>query len=105
MPAYMHNAILEAYLRSALHRDATAATLAPYMAPWQGEGNQRAFYRQIAQMDERYTDKIEGRLGAIRCPVQLLWGENDAWIPIARGRELAGRIAGALFHSVPDAAT
>ena len=101
MPAYMHDAILPAYLQTAMHRTATPDTLAPYMAPWQGEG-QAAFYRQVAQMDTRFTDEVEPRYGEIRCPVQVLWGEQDRWIPIAKGRELAGRIPGAALHPVPD---
>jgi pimeloyl-ACP methyl ester carboxylesterase len=102
MPAYMHDAVLAAYLRGAMHRPADAATLAPYMQPWQGEG-QRAFYRQIAQMDIRYTDEIEARLGAVRCPVQLLWGEEDGWIPLAQGRRLSGMLGDVAFHPVPEA--
>ena len=101
MPGYMHDAILAAYLQTAMHRPASPDVLAPYMAPWQGEG-QAAFYRQIAQMDTRFTDEVEPRYGEIRCPVQVLWGEQDQWIPIARGRELAARIPGAAFHPVPD---
>jgi pimeloyl-ACP methyl ester carboxylesterase len=102
MPAYMHEAILPVYLQSAMHRTATPETLAPYMAPWQGPENQCAFYRQIAQMDERYTEEIVPRLGTIRCPVQVLWGEDDGWLPLAQGRALAARIPGAAFHPVPD---
>jgi pimeloyl-ACP methyl ester carboxylesterase len=102
MPAYMHEAVLPAYLRTAMHREVTPATLAPYMAPWLGPENQAAFYRQIAQMDTRHTDEIASRLGAIRCPVQILWGEQDAWIPIATGRELASRIPGAKLHTVRE---
>ena len=102
MPAYIHDAVLAAYLRSAMHRPADDAALAPYMRPWQGDG-QRAFYRQIAQMDVRYTDEIEGRLDAVRCPVQLLWGEEDGWIPLAQGQRLAEMLPGVAFHPVPGA--
>jgi len=28
----------------------------------------------------------------VRCPVALLWGEDDEWIPLARGRELARKL-------------
>ena len=101
MPGYMHDAILAAYLQTAMHRAATPDVLAPYMAPWQGEG-QAAFYRQIAAMDQRFTDEVEPRYGEVRCPVQILWGEEDRWLPIAQGRELARRIPGAAFHPVPD---
>ena len=54
-------------------------------------------------MDQRYTDEIEPRYGQIRCPVQILWGEEDRWIPLQRGRELAARISAATLHSVPHA--
>jgi pimeloyl-ACP methyl ester carboxylesterase len=103
MPGYMHDAILPAYLQSAMHRRATPETLAPYMHPWQGAENQRAFYRQIAQMDQRFTDEVEPRYSGIRCPVQILWGEEDQWIPFAQGHRLAAAIPGATLHAVPGA--
>ncbi|WP_439580022.1 alpha/beta fold hydrolase [Elioraea sp.] len=102
MPAYMHEAILPAYLRSAMQQPATDAVLAPLIAPWLGEVGQAAFYRQIAQMDQRFTDEVEPLYGAIRCPAQILWGEDDQWIPIAQGRRLAAMISGARFMPVPD---
>lgn len=101
MPGYMHRAILPAYLRSALHRPIADEALQPYLEPWLGEVGQPAFYRQIAQMDLRYTDEAQDRYPQIRCPVQVLWGEADGWIPIERGRELAGMIPGAHFLPVP----
>ena len=102
MPAYMHEAILPAYVRSAVHRPITDEALAPYLEPWKGEIGQRAFYAQIAQMDVAQTDEVQDRYGALRCPVQVLWGEEDQWIPIERGRELAALLPSARFISVPD---
>lgn len=101
MPAYVHEALLTAYLRTSLHQPITDDALRPYMEPWLGEVGQKAFYRQIAQMDLRYTDEVQKRYGEIRCPVQVLWGEQDGWIPIQRGRELAGLIPDARFVAVP----
>ena len=74
-----------------------------YTDPWTGEAGQAAFYRQIAQMEQRYTDEIESRYGEIRCPVEVLWGAEDRWIPIERGRELVRRIPGSRLLSVPEA--
>lgn len=74
-----------------------------YVQPWTGEAGQAAFDRQIAQMDQRYTDEIELRYGEIRSPVAILWGKRDNWIPIERGRELASRIKGSSFHAIPAA--
>jgi 3-oxoadipate enol-lactonase len=40
---------------------------------------------------------LAGRLGAIRAPTTVLWGEHDALIPLAHGRLLASAIPGALL--------
>ena len=101
LPAAMHQALLEAYVRGAMARPLPDAELRAHLLPWLGDEGQAAFYRQIAQMDQRYTDEVEPRYGSLRCPVQILWGEEDAWIPIERGSHLARLIPGALFRPVP----
>lgn len=103
LPAYIHAAIIAAYIGGAAYRPLSDETMKLYVEPWRSAAGQAAFYRQIAQMDQCYTDEIEGRYGEINCPTQILWGEEDAWIPIERGRELASRIPGAIFRPVPDA--
>ncbi|WP_118180186.1 alpha/beta fold hydrolase [Paraburkholderia phosphatilytica] len=102
-PAYIHEAIVKAYVRGAIARPLADAELQPYVDPWLSEQGCIGFYRQIAQMDQRYTDEVEPRYGSIRCTTQILWGEDDAWIPIARGRQLASAIPGAHFVAVPNA--
>ena len=103
LPPRFHAAILRAYIADAVFGPLPEDILQLYVEPWVGASGQAAFYRQIAQMDQRYTDEIEPRYGQIRCPVRVLWGEADTWIPIERGRELASRIPGATLHSVPRA--
>ena len=103
LPAYIHAAILPAYIGGAAFHPLPAPVLKLYVDPWLGASGQAAFYRQIAQMDQRYTDEIESRYGELRYPVTIIWGEEDCWIPIERGRELAKRIPGSSFLVVPDA--
>ena len=103
LPAYIHAAILPAYLQGAAYRPLAAEAMAGYVAPWLGSDGQPAFYRQIVQMDQRYTDEIEPLLGRMRCPVQLLWGEEDAWIPLERGRTLAARLGLGKPIVIPEA--
>lgn len=103
LPPYIHAAILRAYIAGAAHRPLPAADLQLYVDPWIGAPGQAAFYRQIAQMDQRYTDELEPRYGEIRCPAQIVWGEEDQWIPLERGRELAARIPTATLRRVPHA--
>ncbi len=103
MPAYMHDALLAAYLNTAIHRQLADVELEPYATPWREPVGQAAFYRQIAQMDQRHTDQVEPRLGEVRCPVQLLWGMEDQWIPIATGRRVAAMLPLTRFIEVPGA--
>jgi len=103
LPAYAHVALLDAYLQGASHRGLDPEALATYRDPWTGAEGQAAFYRQIAQMDQKYTDEVQPSYGPMDCPVTLLWGEEDAWIPIARGRDLAGLLGLDGLRSVPRA--
>lgn len=102
IPGYIHEAMVARYLRGAVFRTMNDEELAPYAAPWLGPVGQPAFYRQIAQMDQCYTDEIEDALAAIRCPVTILWGENDEWIPVAQGRRLQSMIPGSTLKTVPQ---
>lgn len=101
VPDYLQRAILQAYIRGAVSRTISDTELEPYLAPWLGSVGQPAFYRQIAQMDMSYTDEIQSRYSHIRCPVRLLWGTEDKWIPIERGHELAAMIPNCAFSQVP----
>lgn len=103
LPAYVHAAILRAYINGATFRQLPASDLQLYVDPWLGASGQPAFYRQIAQMDQRFTDEIESRYGQMRCPVRIIWGEQDNWIPVERGHELARRISGSSLLIVPEA--
>jgi pimeloyl-ACP methyl ester carboxylesterase len=94
VPDYIQRAILAAYLQGAAHKPLSEDALEAYIAPWMGTVGRPAFYRQIAQMDQRYTDEVQGSYRDLRCPCLLLWGADDQWIPVDRGRELARLIPG-----------
>jgi len=103
MPAYMHDALLDAYLRTAIARPIAAEELAPYKTPWLGEIGQIALYRQIAHMDLKYTDEVEPLYSELRCPAQVLWGAEDQWVPIEVGRRFHTMLPDARFIEVPGA--
>jgi pimeloyl-ACP methyl ester carboxylesterase len=77
--------------------------LATLIAPWLNETGQTAFYHQIADFDEAYLEEIQRGCAAIDIPVQILWGEQDDWIPAEYGRRLAKLIPGAGFELIPGA--
>jgi pimeloyl-ACP methyl ester carboxylesterase len=103
LPAYVHEAILRAYIGASVKRRLSDDTMRLYLEPWLGDEGQRAFWRQIAQMDDRYSQEVEARYSEIRCPVSILWGQQDAFIPLKDGEELARRIPGAPLTTVADA--
>lgn len=104
VPAYIHKAILEAYIKGALYKDLPESDLAGLANPWlSNAAGQAAFYRQIAQASQIYTDEIEPHYKDIRCPVQILWGENDDWIPLGTGLRLHAAIPQSEFHPVASA--
>ncbi len=103
LPAYAHDALLAAYLQGAAFRQLSDEALRIYMKPWQGAAGQAAFYRQIAQMDQCYTDELEPLFRKLDCPVTVLWGEKDEWIPIEKGEKLAALISGQPLVRVKNA--
>lgn len=103
MPDYMHKALLRAYLQTAAHAPLSEEALSVYSAPWTGPVGQPAFYRQIAQMDQRFTDEVEPLYDRLSCPATVLWGENDDWIPYDKGEALAALITDRPIVPVPGA--
>jgi pimeloyl-ACP methyl ester carboxylesterase len=39
--------------------------------------------------------------GDVRCRVAIIWGEDDPWIPLARGRALHALMPQASFEMLP----
>ena len=103
LPPPIHEGVLRAYVGTAQARPLDGEVEAALVSPWLGAAGQAAFYRQIAQADERDTDEIEPLFGQIEAPTLIVWGEDDPWIPLDRGRELARRIPGARLELLPIA--
>ncbi|SFK83883.1 alpha/beta fold hydrolase [Amycolatopsis sacchari] len=103
LPPHLHGALVREYVSSA-----SAVGLLPdvrdrLVEPWLGATGQAAFYRQVAQADERYTREIEDRYGSLALPVLVCWGEQDEWLPIEHGERLVARIPGSRLHRVAGA--
>ena len=101
LPPHIHKAVVEAYIRGALANDIDGEDFEKLVAPWLSEEGRGSFYRQFAQADERYTAEVEPAFGEIRCPVKILWGEDDPWIPLERGQALHKLIPQASFETLP----
>ena len=103
IPPPLHEALLRAYITGAAHRPLAGEDLDMLTGPWLGADGQAAFYRQISQASQRYTDEIEPLYPAIELPVLIAWGTEDTWIPVDRAHRLAEQIPGAELHLIRGA--
>jgi pimeloyl-ACP methyl ester carboxylesterase len=103
LPAYVHEAMLAAHLRSAVSRVLDEATLQALLAPWTGDIGQAAYYRQVAQYDHDFTRHLETLYPRIKAPTQILWGAEDRWIAPETAQRLQALIPGARLSYLPDA--
>lgn len=92
LPDHIHAAVVDAYIGGALVQPLSGEDRSELAAPWLTKGGKAAFYAQFALADERYTDAFEAKLTEIRCAVRVLWGTEDPWIPLERGRRLADMV-------------
>jgi pimeloyl-ACP methyl ester carboxylesterase len=102
LPPRIHEGVLRAYIGTAQPRPLEPEVEEALIEPWRGPDGQPAFYRQIAQGDERHTAELEALYPQVTTPTLVIWGEADPWIPVARGVELARRIPDARLEILPN---
>jgi pimeloyl-ACP methyl ester carboxylesterase len=103
LPAAVHEGALRAYIAGASHSGITPAAMDALVAPWVDQPGQAAFYRQIAQADQAYTDEVEPRYAELDLPVLVVWGREDTWIPVDRAHRLSKLIPGAQLRLIDHA--
>ena len=103
LPPHIHGAIVKVYIKGALVKMLEDDDLEQLIQPWLSQAGSHSFYQQLAQADERYTEEIERAYDKVRCPVHLVWGDRDPWIPLEGGKQLHGLIPRATFETIPDA--
>lgn len=103
VPEHIHRQMIATHIRTAIAREMTDDQLEPYLRPWLGASGQAAYYRQVAQFDERHTRDIEPRYGEIQTPTLVLWGAQDDWLDPRFGQRLAQAIPNARLSVIPGA--
>lgn len=103
LPAAIHRGALGAYIAGASHRGLRPDAAELLAAPWTDDEGKAAFYRQIAQADERYTAELEPHLASVNAPTHIIWGEDDTWIPADRAGRLQAAIPGSTLTMIPGA--
>ncbi|OYO17929.1 alpha/beta hydrolase [Enemella evansiae] len=94
LPPNLHRALVREYIAGAVYQELPEPVLAGLTEPWLSEAGRPAFYRQIAQLSPEHTRPLVERLGAVRCPVAIGWGERDPWIPVEQAYRLRDALPG-----------
>lgn len=103
LPPNLHEALVRSYVAGASHQGLPPDVHDALVSPWLGSEGQPAFYRQIAQADQRYTDEIEPLYPQIGVPTLIVWGTSDEWIPVDVAQRLHDLIPGSRVELIDDA--
>lgn len=91
------------HLRSATTRPLAREVFDALFDQWDGERGQALYLRNLAQLDEAHTVEVEQRLPTITALTLVVWGEQDAWLPVEVSERIAGLIPGAERVVIPAA--
>lgn len=96
IPQTLMNGLIRAYIQGAAYKPLSSEIEDMLLLPWTSAGAQgkAGFLRQMRQADQRHASDVEPRYGEIgkKMPVKIIWGEEDAWIPVDRAKKLAHMI-------------
>ncbi len=92
--SFIEKNIKEVYFDETLIKE---STIDRYHDLSQYKGNRQAFIDRAYVEREDYTE----RLGLIQAPTLILWGENDAWIPVSDAPKFKAAIKDAQMVIMP----
>lgn len=82
-------------------QDSSLETFVNYISGPVGQGS--FFQHQVAHYDHRHTSELTDRLTELsELPVQIIWGENDAWQVVDWAHRLHAAIPGSSLHVLPQ---
>ncbi|HMC53970.1 MAG TPA: alpha/beta hydrolase [Gemmatimonadaceae bacterium] len=74
-----------------------------YLKAFAGPGGRDTLVTHLTALESTETEALGLRLKDIVCPVSVVWGEPDPFLPVTLGRRLSGAIPGATFETIPGA--
>jgi pimeloyl-ACP methyl ester carboxylesterase len=95
--------LIAEHLRTATARPLRPEVFAALFSQWEGEQGQALYLRNLAQLDEDHTRAFEPRLSSVDVPTLLVWGEEDAWLPVEVSERIRGLVPGAQRLVIPQA--
>ncbi len=98
---YFRNWILSTVRDEDQMRAGSLETFVNYISGPVGQGS--FFQHQVRHYDHKHTSELNDRISELgKMPVQILWGENDAWQVVDWAHKLHAAIPGSLLHILPE---
>ena len=88
-------ASIREHLESATVTDLDPQAYDALFGQWEGDEGQALYLRNLACFDEDDTEEFRPRLGDLDVPVLVVWGEQDAWLPLEVSERIEQAIPGA----------
>ncbi|MCF8035412.1 MAG: alpha/beta hydrolase [Desulfobacteraceae bacterium] len=105
-PDAQHRAHFREWLLSAVHykEQFASGALDIFLELISGPIGQSSFFQhQVSHYDPKHTSEIAHRLWELSAmPVQILWGENDAWQVVEWAHKLHTAIPGSVLRLIPE---
>lgn len=96
IPPHMSEGLVRAYVKSAAFKPISKEIEDRLSSPWLANGGQgtRRFLQEMVQAHNRDVSDVEKDYASVgsRTPVKIIWGADDAWLPV----EIASRLKKAL---------
>ena len=96
IPPHLIEGFVQAYIKNATYKSLPKEVEDTLSAPWRADGTQgpEMFFKEMVQAHHRDTSDIDSEYGRVggRSPTKIIWGKDDAWLPV----EIAHRLENAL---------
>ncbi len=102
LPLKLHDAMLREYVRGASFRGLRKAQEDMLVEPWISHDGKRRFYLQIEAQKNADIEELRQHFREVDFPLQIIWAENDSWVPAERAYPLHEALGGSL-KIIPNA--
>lgn len=96
IPPHLVEGFVHSYVKTAAYKPLAADDEAALCAPWLADGTQgpKRFLQEMVQAHHRAVGDVEKdyKEAGQRTHIKIIWGKDDAWIPVATATRLADAV-------------
>ena len=102
-PTWLVSALRTDLVRGYAEPESGAHAIERYVKPFGGAEGRDAIVAHLNALDSGETEALAPRLRDLPCPVSIVWGAHDPFLPAALGRRLHEAIPGSTLEVIAEA--